>query len=67
MTSVCLLICAFVYVYLPETKGRSLEDMSVYFAEITNDESILSAENKLRDEQEMAQVGAGSEQGGTLT
>ena len=29
--------------YLPETKGRSLEDMSRYFAEITNDRSILDA------------------------
>lgn len=33
-----------MYVYLPETKGRPLEDMSQYFAEITGDRSILEAE-----------------------
>jgi len=37
----------FVFVLLPETKGRSLEDMSLYFAEITNDTSILEAEAEL--------------------
>ena len=75
MTFVCLIVCAFLYVYLPETKGRSLEDMSVYFAEITGDRSILDAEKKLRGEQEMTQVETGTtatgskegEEGGTLT
>lgn len=33
--------------YLPETKGRALEDMSQYFAEITGDRSILEAEESL--------------------
>lgn len=32
---------------LPETKGRSLEDMTIYFAEITCDSSILEAEKRI--------------------
>lgn len=42
-----------MYAYLPETKGRALEDMSQYFAEITGDRSILEAEETLyrRDDQ----------------
>lgn len=39
----------FFSVFLPETKGRSLEEMSVYFAELTGDESVLEAERKLRE------------------
>jgi len=39
---VCLLVIVFIFMYLPETKGRSLEDMTAYFAEITGDLSILS-------------------------
>jgi len=47
MSIVCLIILAWMYVYLPETKGRPLEDMSQYFAEITGDRSILEAEETL--------------------
>lgn len=36
-----------MYVYLPETKGRPLEDMSQFFAEITGDRSILEAEEMM--------------------
>jgi MFS family permease len=43
-----------MYVYLPETKGRSIEDMSRYFAEITNDTSVLEAEARIRRRQEYA-------------
>lgn len=72
---VCLAIFGFLYFYLPETKGRSLEDMSLYFSEITGDNSILEAEKKLRGEDqsamEQAQTAAGvaaeKEEGGTLT
>ena len=45
---VCIIILVFLYVFLPETKGRSLEDMSVYFAEITGDRSMLEAEAKIK-------------------
>eukprot|EP00543_Licmophora_paradoxa_P003532 CAMPEP_0202451982 /NCGR_PEP_ID=MMETSP1360-20130828/10273_1 /ASSEMBLY_ACC=CAM_ASM_000848 /TAXON_ID=515479 /ORGANISM="Licmophora paradoxa, Strain CCMP2313" /LENGTH=292 /DNA_ID=CAMNT_0049070667 /DNA_START=117 /DNA_END=995 /DNA_ORIENTATION=- len=38
---------AFVYLRVPETNGRSLEDMLVYFAEITNDQTILDLESRL--------------------
>lgn len=58
---VCLLVLLFFYLYLPETKGRSLEDMSVYFAEITGDTAILEAEKRLHGEKE------GSPVQGTLT
>jgi len=45
---VAVIVLVFLYVLLPETKGHSLEDMSVYFAEITGDQFILDAESKLR-------------------
>ena len=44
MTVVCLIIFAWMYIYLPETKGLSLEEMAQYFAEITGDRSILDVE-----------------------
>eukprot|EP00550_Attheya_septentrionalis_P001542 CAMPEP_0198291048 /NCGR_PEP_ID=MMETSP1449-20131203/8704_1 /TAXON_ID=420275 /ORGANISM="Attheya septentrionalis, Strain CCMP2084" /LENGTH=549 /DNA_ID=CAMNT_0043989639 /DNA_START=279 /DNA_END=1928 /DNA_ORIENTATION=- len=44
---ICLLAAAFLYFFLPETKGRSLEDMSMYFAEITGDNSILEVEETI--------------------
>jgi hypothetical protein len=50
LAGVCLIAMAFIYFYLPETKGRSLEDMSLYFAEITNDSSLLEAELKIIEE-----------------
>lgn len=61
---ICLIVFAFLYIYLPETKGRSLEEMSVYFAELTNDTSVLEAEAQLRGngsgiEMPSADAGAG--------
>ena len=44
---ICLLVLGFLYVYLPETKGRSLEDMSLYFAEVTNDDTVLQVEAEM--------------------
>jgi len=44
MCCVCLIVALFMAIYLPETKGRSLEDMVVYFAEIMGDRSILQVE-----------------------
>jgi len=44
---ICALVMLFLYWYLPETKGLSLEDMSSYFAKITWDRSILEAEERL--------------------
>jgi len=44
---VCLVVMLFLYFLLPETKGRALEDMSTYFAEITGDRSILEVEETL--------------------
>ena len=48
LSAICLIVLGFLYKYLPETKGRSLEDMSVYFAELTGDTSVLEAEERLR-------------------
>lgn len=42
-------IFIFFYKLLPETKGRSLEEMSIYFAELTGDDSILEAERRIRE------------------
>jgi hypothetical protein len=47
LSSICLLVIVFFYFYLPETKGKSLEEMSVFFAQITGDNSILEVEQRL--------------------
>jgi len=44
LAAICIILALFVYFYLPETKGRALEDMAVYFAEVTQDRSILDLE-----------------------
>ena len=44
---VSLIILGFYHVFLPETKGRSLEDMSVFFAELTGDRAVIEAEKRL--------------------
>lgn len=53
LAGVCLFFAGFLLMFLPETKGRSLEDMSLYFAEITNDKSILDAEASLRKDEDV--------------
>lgn len=45
----CTLVLIFLYRYLPETKGKTLEDMSLYFANITGDESVLNIERRIKD------------------
>ncbi|KAL3903184.1 MAG: hypothetical protein SGILL_010542, partial [Bacillariaceae sp.] len=47
LAAICLVVFVFIFFLLPETKGRSLEDMSLYFAEITNDNSVLEAEKRV--------------------
>lgn len=47
LSVICLIAFLFFFVLLPETKGRSLEDMTLYFAELTNDTTILEAEEKI--------------------
>jgi Sugar (and other) transporter len=56
----CLVTLILLYFYLPETKGRSLEDMSLYFAEETGDFSILDAERRLRVESELEHMKDGN-------
>mmetsp|Transcript_34130 Transcript_34130/g.50150 ORF Transcript_34130/g.50150 Transcript_34130/m.50150 type:complete len:630 (+) Transcript_34130:166-2055(+) len=50
MAIICLFVLLFFYIYLPETKGRSLEGMSLFYAEITGDRSILDIEFKEKDQ-----------------
>ena len=52
---ICVIFSAFFYFVLPETKGRSLEDMSLYFAEITGDRSVLEAESQIKQQQRRKQ------------
>lgn len=47
LACVCGVVFIFVFVLLPETKGRSLEDMALYFAEITDDSDVLRAEKQV--------------------
>jgi len=66
LAGICCAGCAFLFVYLPETKGKSLEEMSSYFAEITGDRSILDVEEQLKsrgkgESQQQAQAQASVE------
>ena len=51
LAGVCGVVFIFVFFLLPETKGKSLEDMSLYFAEITGDTDILEAEKRINSGQ----------------
>ena len=65
LSLVCIIVLAWMYVYLPETKGRPLEDMSRYFAEITGDRSILEAEEMmLRGNEPSSEPGTAPPAGG---
>jgi MFS family permease len=55
LSCVCILILLFLYYFLPETRGRSLEDMSVYFAEISGDHRLLDAEARITRDRVAAQ------------
>lgn len=61
LSLICLACLVFLFFYLPETRGRSLEDMSVYFAEITRDKSLLEAEAKIVRDREAREYAAKSE------
>ena len=62
LSIICLLIGGFIYFIVPETKGRSLEDMTLYFAEITNDRSILDNIEKKENDDSVSET-ASSENG----
>jgi len=62
LAAICVVVLAFVFFFLPETKGRSLEDMTLYFAEITGDSDIIEAEKQIL---EGRQRGVGVEMTGT--
>ena len=49
LSVICIIVFAFVYRYLPETLGLSLENMIDYFAELTNDNFVLEAEAKINE------------------
>ncbi|KAL7530615.1 hypothetical protein ACHAWF_003453 [Thalassiosira exigua] len=44
---ICLVVLAYLYILLPETKDKSLEEMNVYFAEVTGDNTTLEREKEL--------------------
>jgi MFS family permease len=44
---ICLVILMFMYYYLPETKDKTLEEMTVYFAQWTGDTTLLEAEARV--------------------
>ena len=50
VAAICTMMWGFFHVYLPETKGKSLEEMSLYFAEITGDEIFFEADRRIREE-----------------
>lgn len=51
LSLVCVVVLAFLYKFLPETKGKTLEEMNLYFAELTGDTAILQAEERAREQQ----------------
>lgn len=44
---VCLIACTYLYLLLPETKGKTLEEMTLCFAEVTGDTKVLDAERAI--------------------
>jgi len=56
-TFVCLVVAIFYFIFLPEFKGRPLEDTSLYFAEITGDRAVLEIEKvlEMRDRDDFTQ------------
>ena len=59
LSGICIFLELLFFCYLPETKGRSLEDMSLYFAEVTNDQSMIEAERQLRGDEFMQNYDGG--------
>ena len=59
LSGICIFLELLFFSYLPETKGRSLEDMSLYFAEVTNDQSMIEAERQLRGDEFMQNYDGG--------
>jgi len=57
LSIICIVITHFFMSYLPETKNRSLENMTIYFAEITGDDSILEAEKEVKERQRSVESG----------
>jgi sugar porter (SP) family MFS transporter len=53
LAGICLGSALFLFIYLPETKGKSLEEMAHYFAEVTGDRTILDVEERLRNERKL--------------
>ena len=43
----CIIMFALFYAFVPETKGKTLEDMAVFFAELTDDRSILDCQENV--------------------
>ena len=56
LAAISFVVCVFVYFFLPETRGRSLEDMSLFFAELTGDTSVLEAEKKIIEKRQSGSV-----------
>lgn len=47
MAGSCVAVLVYLYILLPETNGRSIDDMTVFFANLTGDNKILEAESLL--------------------
>ena len=55
LSVLCLIVCGVSLRYLPETKDRSIEEMSKYFARLTNDESVIEVEERMKQQLEQQQ------------
>ena len=47
MAGACVVVIIYLFWLLPETNGRSIEDMTIFFANLTGDTKILDAEAML--------------------
>ena len=61
LVGICSLSMVFLYIYLPETKGKTLEEMVQYFAEVTGDWSVLEMEANIRNPQEHSELEMGDQ------
>ena len=63
---ICVAGAVFLISLLPETMGRSLEDIPLHIANVTGDRFILETEEKLQKERRLTEEEAGLQSYGSI-